>query len=204
MAKDIHDRICVRPGCRVRAVHQTSDRTFFCDEHLPFAWNEDRVATIRKMYAEGFTATEMARKVGAKSRAAVIGKLHRIGAISPDRAEARRIAAAINTPKKKKPKPPLTAPVAALISDDKPDQMAPKSFKIAGPTVASLNLQITDDRFGGCRWPTMGEGAATLFCCVLTGGAIYCPAHGSRAFSAVPAKGPKSANELARSLRRYA
>lgn len=43
------------------------------------AWTDDRIATLKRMWDEGYTATEIAEELGGVSRNAVIGKAHRSG-----------------------------------------------------------------------------------------------------------------------------
>ena len=43
------------------------------------AWNDDRVDKLKKLWAEGYTASEIAAKLGGLTRNAVIGKVHRLG-----------------------------------------------------------------------------------------------------------------------------
>jgi hypothetical protein len=42
-------------------------------------WTVDRVERLRKLWAEEFTATEIAKEMGLVSRCAVLGKAHRLG-----------------------------------------------------------------------------------------------------------------------------
>lgn len=43
-------------------------------------WTEDRVATLRRLWADGLSASQIARELGSGvTRNAVIGKLHRLG-----------------------------------------------------------------------------------------------------------------------------
>lgn len=43
------------------------------------AWTNERIETLQRMWAEGFTASEIAEELGGVSRNAVIGKAHRVG-----------------------------------------------------------------------------------------------------------------------------
>ena len=45
-------------------------------------WTEQKIADLRRLWAEGLTASQIARKIGAHSRNAVIGKVSRLGLIS--------------------------------------------------------------------------------------------------------------------------
>lgn len=43
------------------------------------SWTEDRVETLKKMWAEGQSASQIAKELGGVTRNAVIGKVHRLG-----------------------------------------------------------------------------------------------------------------------------
>jgi len=45
----------------------------------PMSWNEERIATLTKMWEAGATASQIADELGGVSRNAVIGKAHRLG-----------------------------------------------------------------------------------------------------------------------------
>lgn len=58
-------------------------------------WSEERVALLSKRWAEGYSASQIARMLGGVSRNAVIGKVHRLGLarrITPDRPRPIRLA----------------------------------------------------------------------------------------------------------------
>lgn len=42
-------------------------------------WTEERVALLRKLWAEGLSASQIAKQLGGVTRNAVIGKVHRLG-----------------------------------------------------------------------------------------------------------------------------
>ena len=42
-------------------------------------WTDDRVALLRKLWAEGLSASQIAKQLGGVTRNAVIGKVHRLG-----------------------------------------------------------------------------------------------------------------------------
>ena len=74
------------------------------------SWTDERIATLRKMWEGGATASEIATELGGVSRNAVIGKAHRLGLKarpSPVKANDKKKPAA--TPAKK----PAAAPVRA-------------------------------------------------------------------------------------------
>jgi GcrA cell cycle regulator len=88
------------------------------------SWTDERIATLRKMWEGGATASEIATELGGVSRNAVIGKAHRLGLKarpSPVKANEKKKVAAPKKPAAPAPKPApeahrdaeATAPVAA-------------------------------------------------------------------------------------------
>jgi GcrA cell cycle regulator len=43
------------------------------------AWNDERVETLKKLWADGLSASQIAGRLGGVTRNAVIGKVHRLG-----------------------------------------------------------------------------------------------------------------------------
>lgn len=174
-----------------------------------FDWTEERVTELKRLDAEGYSAAQVARKLGGQvTRSAAIAKLHRLGITNPERSKGRQQAQ--NVPRKlATPKmrvvPPAPVPTARAFQHGKgmdgPHKPVPgQDTAISGPVPDSRNLCILDEGFGGCRWPTLGDGAEMRFCCVPTDGATYCAAHARRAY-----QGSKViSRDVARDLRRYA
>ena len=48
------------------------------------AWNDERVAILKKMWLDGNSASEIAKELGNITRNAVIGKVHRLGLSNRD------------------------------------------------------------------------------------------------------------------------
>jgi GcrA cell cycle regulator len=46
---------------------------------LGVGWTDDRVATLKQLWADGLSATQIADRLGDITRNAVIGKVHRLG-----------------------------------------------------------------------------------------------------------------------------
>jgi hypothetical protein len=46
---------------------------------MSFAWTAERIEGLRVDWAEGFSASQIADRIGAPSRSSVLGKLHRLG-----------------------------------------------------------------------------------------------------------------------------
>ena len=49
------------------------------EERTAMAWTEDRVETLKKLWADGLSASQIAKQLGGVTRNAVIGKVHRLG-----------------------------------------------------------------------------------------------------------------------------
>jgi GcrA cell cycle regulator len=43
------------------------------------SWTDERVETLKRMWAEGASASQIAKELGQVTRNAVIGKVHRLG-----------------------------------------------------------------------------------------------------------------------------
>ena len=63
------------------------------------SWTDERVETLKKMWAEGQSASQIAKELGGVTRNAVIGKVHRLGlsnrAGGADKAEAEVVEAVV-------------------------------------------------------------------------------------------------------------
>jgi GcrA cell cycle regulator len=92
------------------------------------AWTDERIDTLKKMWEDGQTASQIAEALGQVSRNAVIGKAHRLGLqsrpspVKPNEAPAAPVEAA--------PKPVAEAPapkpvVAAPPPPPRPAEVAP-------------------------------------------------------------------------------
>lgn len=69
------------------------------------AWNDERVAMLKSLYAEGWSATEIAGKLGGTTRNAVIGKVTRLG-LCRDIHRSPKAHRGVSRPKRR----PLAAP----------------------------------------------------------------------------------------------
>lgn len=98
------------------------------------SWTDERVETLKRMWAEGQSASQIAKELGGVTRNAVIGKVHRLGlsnrvtggtgrdedeveaapapAAPPPRPEAPAAAPRAEAPRPADPAPPRPAPVA--------------------------------------------------------------------------------------------
>ena len=151
------------------------------------AWTEERVETLKKLWADGLSASQIAKQLGGVTRNAVIGKVHRLGLsgrATPSR-PSRRPAA--------KPAPRQAKP-AAKTKSSQPAQArtaapAAKSPAAAPQEAARLPngeyATVLTLREGMCKWP-IGDPADPEFrFCGRRAepGKAYCSAHAAMAYT---------------------
>lgn len=154
--------------------------------HSPSAWTpEQERRAIRLYLVEGFTAADVAYALGpAFTRAAVIGKMRRLGHLKRD---VRALADSPGSPKNGR-RPPRCA--SRLAEPRLPPQRPPQPLpplRDAGPTGSPVRLACLPA--GACRWPIDDPGPGrmhlALFCAGPAGRHVYCEVH-----RAIAARGP--------------
>lgn len=161
------------------------------------SWTEERVETLRVMWQDGSSASQIASKLGGVSRNAVIGKIHRLKISSEGRpnnrvnrdkqaagsgqgsaAERRRSLARVGrTIAKIQGRQALTGQEApAPIEAYKPFELPQTTF-----FGSSAVMSMTEN---SCKWP-IGDPMAEdfRFCCAgKPSDATYCAHHGRMAY----------------------
>lgn len=161
-------------------------------------WTAERIDTLKKLWAENWSATEIAKVLGCfghcrdGGRSAVCGKLSRMGLM-----RVRMIKPPAPKPERKKPslnfrQPPalhtteaerLDQAAAAFEATDLPAELAPNAKPL---------LALADNE---CRWPVRGDGAGMMFCAEQrapfgderAGCFPYCARHVGLAYTSRPA-----------------
>lgn len=160
-------------------------------------WTDDRVETLKKLWLEGLSASQIAKQLGGVTRNAVIGKVHRLGLSGraapsqPQRSvfRAPRPArpAVVHAPVQRRPPPPAEPRPPVLVEEP------------GSATVLTLGAHM-------CKWP-IGDPATESFsfCGRRTGeDGPYCREHAMIAYQPQPKRTKRGeVSELARSLRRY-
>ncbi|HEX4708966.1 GcrA family cell cycle regulator [Phenylobacterium sp.] len=142
----------------------------------PAIWTDDRVEVLRRLWAEGKSASEIARTLACgASRNAVIGKVYRLG-LSGRSVEARRRPprALPDTPaRQRRPRRVIagrpTDPGPALLCDESEPAQGSASILTIGAHA--------------CRWPygdPLSEGFA--LCGQPAARGAYCGPHAERAY----------------------
>lgn len=176
------------------------------------AWTEDRVATLTKLWADGLSASQIAKQLGGVTRNAVIGKVHRLGLSGRAKpsSPARKAAAAktaANAPKasarakakpaKASPKPKVkivrapSAPRTPSVIAQVPTPPPPLDAKPMSNGEFATILTITDHM---CKWPIGDPGASNFrFCGRKTDPEEpYCVAHSRVAYQPSRRRGASS------------
>jgi len=152
------------------------------------AWTDDRVAVLSKLWAEGLSASQIAKQLGGVTRNAVIGKVHRLGLsgrATPSRPSKRKVAAPRATARAPKTAPALRAPRPAAPVVAPPPPIEAK--RMANGEYASI-LTITDST---CKWP-LGDpsGDDFRFCGRnVNESSPYCAAHSRVAYQPARRRG---------------
>ena len=159
-------------------------------------WTDERVAILKKLWLEGLSASQIAKQLGGVTRNAVIGKVHRLGL------SGRATPSQPQRPVFKAPRPsrPVSTPSMA------PRRIAPSAPEPSPVYYAEEPGSATVLTLGAhmCKWP-IGDPASDnfTFCGRRIGEGSYCVEHARVAYQPQQKRGRGSAQELARSLRRY-
>lgn len=163
-------------------------------------WTDERVTTLKKLWLEGLSASQIAKQLGGVTRNAVIGKVHRLGLSG--RAAASQPARPVFKPQR--PARPVAAapqPIRRTVSNvpTPPEPVVRRVEEPGSATVLTLGAHM-------CKWP-IGDPSSDgfSFCGRRTGeDGPYCVEHSRVAYQApVKKAGRSQASELIRSVRRY-
>jgi GcrA cell cycle regulator len=150
-------------------------------------WTKERIALVKRLWAQGKTATAIAAELGGLSRSAVLGKIFR-----------QRLApakhATTQNPKAKRKDKRKRGKIARTARPDAPQRRRAAKAKPAAKARSKTStrktlLELTNDC---CRWPfeRTGRGGGYFFCGAagadIARGISYCPAHMRRAYVVPP------------------
>lgn len=159
------------------------------------AWNDERVELLKKLWAEGLSASQIAGRLGNVTRNAVIGKVHRLGLSG--RATTSRMKSMRPRPRANAVVPNTTAlakrngksrfgasgnsAVRALYQPDAEPYVSPVE-ELVIPLAERKTIQTLSEC--SCRWPIGDPQLADFHFCgkdkVM--GLPYCEFHARRAF----------------------
>jgi len=158
------------------------------------AWNDERVELLRKLWAEGLSASQIAGRLGGVTRNAVIGKVHRLGLSG--RATTSRVkmirprnrTTAPGVPSAKR----AVAPARRFAQSGNPAlrQLYQPDAEPFIPSVEELDIPLAERKSiqtlseCSCRWPIGDPQLADFHFCGKNKvpGLPYCEFHARRAF----------------------
>lgn len=139
------------------------------------SWSEERTNTLKVLWIEGLSASQIAKRLGGVSRNAVIGKVHRLGMTGRHQASRPTRVARVAPPKA----PPKPQPVQVTRVAPPAPEPAPRPPEAkCDPVISPLARPWEERKTGECAWP-IGERGAVQSCCnpVRAEGASYCLGH---------------------------
>jgi len=150
------------------------------------AWTEDRVEILSKLWAEGLSASQIAKQLGGVTRNAVIGKVHRLGLsgrAKPSRPVKR--APRATTPRARTAKPAVPRMPRRVAPAPTPIPLEAK--QLPDGKYATI-LTITEHM---CKWP-IGDPSTSDFRFCGRGtdkSEPYCKAHAQLAYQPARRRG---------------
>jgi GcrA cell cycle regulator len=154
------------------------------------SWTDERVETLKKMWAEGQSASQIAKELGGVTRNAVIGKVHRLGLsgrTKQARPAAPRVRKARSPSAPPRPAARLIGNTALKIDDDvvaapQPARAPALVEELFIPpeeraTILSLNEHT-------CKWPVGDPSSEDFYFCGRhsLAGMPYCEHHARVAY----------------------
>lgn len=162
------------------------------------SWTDDRVETLKKMWGEGQSASQIAKELGGVTRNAVIGKVHRLGlsnrtggggssskAAAKDK-PAAKVAAKPKVAPAAKPEPvqaqaapahrPMVPMRKPIIPAGQPLPPQPSANEISPEALASVReiekkakrLKLMELTERTCKWPIGDPATDDFWFCGLT------------------------------------
>jgi GcrA cell cycle regulator len=149
-------------------------------EMAVLTWSHNRFAQLKKLWAAGLSASQIAAELGNVSRNAVIGKVHRLGL--PGRAK-RLSSAAPAQPAQRMVR--VTRPIArGNTALAQAFEVEPDSVTTDNVVPMSKRLSLLELNEATCHWPIGDPSSPDFFFCggkVLTG-LPYCAPHAHLAY----------------------
>ena len=130
-------------------------------------WTDERVETLKRLWTDGLSASQIAAELGGITRNAVIGKVHRLGLSG----RAKSPSSAAPRPRKARPhghmmrvsRPAVRGNTALAHAYDLDAEPEPELVDNVIPMGQRRTLlELTEET---CRWPIGDPGQADFFFC---------------------------------------
>jgi GcrA cell cycle regulator len=128
-------------------------------------WTDERVELLKKLWADGLSASQIAGELGGITRNAVIGKVHRLGL------SGRAKSPSSSAPRARKPRshmlrvsrPSMRGNTALALAYETEAELEPEFVDEVIPVEQRRTLlQLNEDT---CRWPVGDPSSAEFFFC---------------------------------------
>ncbi|MCG6882506.1 MAG: GcrA cell cycle regulator [Silicimonas sp.] len=164
------------------------------------SWTDERVETLKKMWAEGQSASQIAKELGGVTRNAVIGKVHRLGlsnragssAPAPEKKPAKDAPKKAAAKLAEKVVEVTVTPRKPIVPAGQPLPPQPSANEISPEALATVRevekgakrislMELTERT---CKWPIGDPATDDFWFCGLAvqQGKPYCEAHVGVAF----------------------
>ncbi len=150
------------------------------------AWTDERVELLKKLWAEGLSASQIAGRLGSVTRNAVIGKVHRLGLsgrATTSRMKSHRPRQRMAAKRMAKTRfSPMGNPAFRALCQAEADPFTPPVEELVIPMNERKYIQTLTEC--SCRWPIGDPQAADFHFCGKNKvpGLPYCEFHARRAF----------------------
>ena len=183
------------------------------------SWTDERVETLKTLWGEGQSASQIAKVLGGVTRNAVIGKVHRLGlasrtAAKPEPAKAAKpepaaaakpklktVEKAAPAPVKEKPKP-VTAHKPPVVTSTFPHPPAPSEplVDLVDVDAAAKKLSLLELNERTCKWPIGDPSKGEFYFCghAAAPGKPYCSSHVAAAYQPMSSRRDRDRSRLNR------
>ncbi len=152
------------------------------------AWTEDRVETLKKLWAEGLSASQIAGRLGGVTRNAVIGKVHRLGLsgrATTSRMKSHRPRARMANSQKRQARSRFAStgnPALRALYHPDSEPFVPSEEELVIPLAERKTIRTLIE--SSCRWPIGDPQYPDFHFCgkKKVQGLPYCEHHARRAF----------------------
>jgi GcrA cell cycle regulator len=150
-------------------------------------WNDERVDVLKKLWADGLSASQIAGRLGGVTRNAVIGKVHRLGLSGRATTSRIKTRPRVRTQvqrrigmKPRGPGSPVNSLLRSLYPTDEP--YVPPAEELVIPLAERKYIQTLTESC--CRWPIGDPQQPEFHFCGKSKipGLPYCEVHARRAF----------------------
>jgi GcrA cell cycle regulator len=158
-------------------------------ENQAMSWNDERVEALKKLWADGLSASQIAGRLGGVTRNAVIGKVHRLGLagrattsrIKTHRPRVRMAQALKRGAMRQRSAGMGNSPLKSLYLGDT-EPYVPPAEELVIPLAERKYIQTLTESC--CRWPIGDPQQPEFHFCgrKKIPGLPYCEVHARRAF----------------------